>query len=221
MPIHFQREIDRLNKMILQLGGQVEENVRLGILSVQTRDVGQGEAINQTEFTIDELEIDVEEECLKLLALHQPVAADLRYIIAILKINNDLERIGDLAANMGRRVELMARHSAVEMPPQVVPMGEFTRHMLRQALNALISQSVDSCRKVLRQDHTVDQLNSEVYDLVKAQLRQRPQDVSNLLNILLTAKDLERIADHACNIAEDIIYLVTGEIVRHHHGTDD
>ena len=221
MPLHLQREVDRLNKMILRLGGAVEENLRGGIKSVVERDAALGSSLCSADEPIDEMEIDVEEECLKILALHQPVAADLRYIVAVLKINSDLERIGDLAVNMGKRAILMTRQPEIDLPPQLTEMAEMTRALLRVTLDALVNQNVDACRSVMADDDKVDDLNSEMYDYCKERLTAGDPNVSNLVHLLLTAKDLERIADHACNIAEDLIYLATGEIVRHGALEDD
>lgn len=214
--VHLQREINKLNKLVLQLGGQVEENLRTGIRAVRERDSRQGTRLREEDNRIDELEVQLEEEILKLLALYQPVASDLRYVVALLKINGDLERIGDLAANMGRRSQLVARHDTAPFPPQIETMSDLVRDMLRKSLDALIQRDLDACRNIIRRDREVDTLNSEIYDWYKERARRSPDDVGILLNTLLTSKDLERVADHTCNIAEDIIYLVSGEIVRHH-----
>lgn len=214
--VHLQREIDKLNKLVLQLGGQVEENLRTGIRAVRERDSRRGIRLQDEDDRIDELEVRLEEEILKLLALYQPVASDLRYVVALLKINGDLERIGDLAANMGKRSQLVARHDTAPFPPQIDTMSGLVRDMLRQSLDALIQRDLEACRRVIKHDKQVDTLNNEIYDWFKEQTRQSARDVGILLNTFLTSKDLERVADHACNIAEDVIYLVSGEIVRHH-----
>ncbi len=213
--LHLQREIDVLNRLILQLGGRVEQNLRTGIQSIQNRNPEQGESLREEDRLVDDLEVRVEEECLKILALHQPVASDLRYIVALMKINNDLERIGDLSENLGKRSALLSRQSSTEMPPQIGAMSALAREMLRKSLEALIHQEIDASRRILKQDRQMDQLNSEVYDWFKTRVQETPAEAGCLLNLLLTARDLERIADHVCNIAEDVIYLVSGEIVRH------
>jgi phosphate transport system protein len=216
MPLlHLQREIDRLNKMILRLGGQVEENLRTGIECVQNRNSKLGMQLVLEDDVVDTMEVRAEEECLKALALNQPVATDLRYIIALLKINGELERIGDLAASMGHRAVVLARHELTTLPSQITVMGGLARDMLRNSLDALIQRDINACRRILKQDEQVNQLHREVYDWFKSEAQRFPALIDPLLNTYLAAKDLERIADHACSIAEDVVYLVSGEIIRH------
>lgn len=217
MPLlHLQREIDRLNKMILRLGGQVEENLRTGIQCLRDRDAKQGLELMREDDVVDAMEVRVEEECLKALALNQPVATDLRYIVALLKINGELERIGDLAATMGKRAQVLSRHELTALPPQIKVMAGFAREMLRNSLDALIQRDIHACRRIIKQDEQVNRLNAEVYDWFLAQAEGDPSLLDPYLHTWLAAKDLERIADHACSIAEDVVYLVSGEIVRHH-----
>jgi phosphate transport system protein len=167
------------------------------------------------------MEVRAEEECLKALALNQPVATDLRYMIALLKINGELERIGDLAALMGRRAVELARHELTPFPSQIGVMSGLAREMLRTSLDALIARDINVCRRLIKQDEQVDSLNAEVYQWFQDKAKQHPEWLEPLLNTMLGAKDLERIADHTCSIAEDIIYLVSGEIVRHNGDTLD
>lgn len=216
MPLlHLQREIDRLNHMILRLGGQVEENLRIGIECVSDRNSKLGLQLMRDDDKVDVLEVRVEEECLKALALNQPVATDLRYMISLLKINGELERIGDLAALMGRRAVELARHPLTPFPSQITVMSALAREMLRNSLDALIARDLNACRCLIKQDEQVDKLNAEVFEWFQATAKEHPELLDPLLNTMLAAKDLERIADHACSIAEDVIYLVSGEIVRH------
>jgi phosphate transport system protein len=223
MPLlHLQREIDRLNKMILRLGGQVEENLRTGIQCIQDRNAKRGLELVREDDLVDTMEVRVEEECLKALALNQPVATDLRYIIALLKINGELERIGDLAATMGKRSQVLSRYELTELPPQISVMSALAREMLRNSLDALIQRDLNACRRIIKQDEQVNHLNGEVYEWFQTRTQENPSLLDPYLMTWLTAKDLERIADHACSIAEDVVYLVSGEIVRHNgHILDD
>lgn len=205
-----------LNKLILQLGGQVEENLRQGIQSLQKRDFSRAVEIQDEDSLVDSLEVRVEEECLKILALHQPVATDLRYIVAVLKINGDLERIGDLSSSLARHSSDLIRKNQIAIPQQIYDLSQLTREMLHQSLDALVARDVNACQRILHRDKLVDALYIDVYEWFKKQTQSHPEDVGAFLDIYMSSKDLERIADHACNIAEDIIYLVTGEIVRHH-----
>ena len=211
-----QREIDSLNKQILQLGGQVEENLRQGVQSIRTRNTLQAYAVQDEDQLVDSLEVQVEEECMKLLALHQPVASDLRYIVSVLKINGDLERIGDLSKSLGKHAYTFSKKEKLPVPQPLSEMAVLAREMLTKSLNALIERDVNACQRIIHQDKNVDRLYGEVYDWLMEGMNQNLPKAGARLNIYLAAKDLERIADHACNIAEDVIYLVSGEIVRHH-----
>jgi phosphate transport system protein len=216
--ILLQREIDSLNKRILQLGGQVEENLRLCIQSIHARTATRLRPGMETDEdqVVDSLEVQVEEECLKLLALYQPVASDLRYIVAVLKINGDLERIGDLSKSLEQHAVHFSRNENVPVPSLLTEMAGHARDMLTRSLNALIERDVNACRRIIHEDQEVDRLFAEVYDWLMEGMDQHLPRADARLNIYLASKDLERIADHACNIAEDVIYMVTGEIVRHH-----
>ena len=211
-----QREINTLNRLILQLGGQVEENLRQGVQSIHTRNTLQAYAVQDEDQLVDSLEVQVEEECMKLLALYQPVASDLRYIVSVLKINGDLERIGDLSKSLGRHAYTFSKKEKHPVPAPLSDMAAQARDMLTKSLNALIDRDVNACRRIIHQDQKVNALYGEIYDWLKEGLDQQLPEAKARLNIYLAAKDLERIADHACNIAEDVIYLVSGEIVRHH-----
>jgi len=211
-----QREIDTLNKLILQLGGQVEENLRQGVQSIRTRNTLQAYAVQDEDQLVDSLEVQVEEECLKLLALYQPVASDLRYIVSVLKINGDLERIGDLSKSLGRHAYTFSKKDTYPVPEPLTVMAALAREMLTKSLNALIDRDVNACQCIIHQDQQVDTLYGDIYDWLKDSMDQQLPETGARLSIYLAAKDLERIADHACNIAEDVIYLVSGEIVRHH-----
>ena len=157
----------------------------------------------------------MEEECLKLLALHQPVAVDLRFLTAVIKINNDLERIGDQAVNIAERVVTIARRPPVTVPFDYTLMAEKTEAMLRESLDALVNLDADLAHEVCLKDDEVDDMNREIYDKVKDAIRSQPERVGYLINLLLVSRHLERIADLATNIAEEVIYMVEGEISRH------
>lgn len=217
MPVlHLHREVKHLNKLILQLGGQVEENLRQGVQALQKRDSRQAHRLQDEDSVVDSLEVRVEEECLKILALHQPVASDLRYIVAVLKINGDLERIGDLSSSLARHSTVLSTQKQIPVPEQINTISGLSREMLNQGLNALVERDVNSCQRILHEDKKVDTHYHEVREWFHERVKANPEDAATYLNIFMAAKDLERIADHACNIAEDVIYLITGEIVRHH-----
>jgi len=215
MPVHLQKELGRLKKQILGLGAMVEERVRMATRAMEQRDATTAERILATDYEIDEREVEVEEECLKILALHQPVAVDLRFITAVVKINNDLERIGDEAVNIARCVAIISRKDPVDALPEFGPMSEKTQAMLESSLDALVNLDLDVAFRVLTLDDEVDHINSRIYDQVKDRIRRTPDRVGTLINLMLISRYLERIADHATNIAEEVIYMIEGEIVRH------
>lgn len=209
------RELDKVKKRILTLGAMVEEQVRLTISAVENRDAGIAQKIIQSDWEIDEMEVDVEEECLKILALHQPVAVDLRFLVAVIKINNDLERIGDQAVNIAERVQTISKKSDLSFAFDYAPMAEKAQAMLKMSLDALVNTDVDLAFKVITLDDEVDALKTEAYDRIKVAIKENPDRVGYFINLLLISRHLERLADHAENIAEEVIYLIEGEIVRH------
>ncbi|MFV9645887.1 MAG: phosphate signaling complex protein PhoU [Desulfobacterales bacterium] len=215
MPVRLQKELQKLKKRILSLGTMVEERVRMAIKAVETRDEKLAKRIIEMDREIDENEVEVEEECLKILALHQPVAVDLRFISAVIKINNDLERIGDQAVNIAERVVSIARRPQVTVPFDYKLMAEKTETMLKESLDALVNLDVDLAYKVCLKDDEVDDINREIYDKVKEAIRSYPDRVGYMINLLLVSRHLERIADLTTNIAEEVIYLIEGEISRH------
>ena len=215
MPVRLQKELQKLKMRILSLGTMVEERVRMAIKAVETRDEKLAKRIIEMDREIDENEVEVEEECLKILALHQPVAVDLRFITAVIKINNDLERIGDQAVNISQRVVSIARRPPVTVPFDYKLMAEKTEAMLRESLDALVNLDADLAHKVCLKDDEVDDINREIYDKVKEAIRSHPDRVGYMINLLLVSRHLERIADLTTNIAEEVIYLIEGEISRH------
>ncbi len=215
MPVRLQKELQKLKKRILSLGTMVEERVRMAIKAVETRDEKLAKRIIEMDREIDEIEVEIEEECLKILALHQPVAVDLRFIAAVIKINNDLERIGDQAVNIAERVVSIARRPQVTVPFDYKLMAEKTETMLKESLDALVNLDADLAHKVCLKDDEVDDINREIYDKVKEAIRSHPDRVGYMINLLLVSRHLERIADLTTNIAEEVIYLIEGEISRH------
>jgi len=212
---HLERELESLKKRILSLGAMAEESVRMAIQAFETRDRELALEIIEADRKIDEAEVEVEEECLKILALHQPVAVDLRFINAVTKINNDLERVGDEAVNIAERVANIAGKPPVEVPFEYGAMAAKSEAMLKNSLDALVNLDADLAYKVCLLDDEVDDINRDIYDKVKAAIQEQPGRVGYLINLLLISRHLERIADHATNIAEEVIYMVEGEIPRH------
>jgi phosphate transport system protein len=218
MAVHLQKEIDSLKKKILRLSAMVEENVERAVRSVEKRDAQLAVKVVDMDRAVDIMEIEVEEECLKVLALHQPVATDLRFIVAVLKINNDLERIGDLTVNIAERSLALAERPDFVFSSNFPTMMEKARAMLKNCLDALVNLDAKLALSVCAADDEVDALYREMFDKVKAGIRQAPDSVDDFLQMLTISRHLERIADHATNVAEDIIYMVEGSIIRHGGG---
>ncbi|MBK8098727.1 MAG: phosphate signaling complex protein PhoU [Planctomycetes bacterium] len=215
MTKHLLRDLEHLKQQLLLLGSMVEGAILKATTALLDRRPELSSAVMHGDDAIDAREVQIEEECLKILALHQPVAIDLRYIVAVLKVNNDLERMGDLACNIAARADELLRHDAVRLPPEFGTMVETVRRMVRDTLDALIKSDVRIAKTVLAADDLVDQIHRQMFTEMHALLRQRPVDVEVPISILSASRNLERIADQCTNIAEDVIFQVEGEIVRH------
>ena len=215
MSVHLRREIESVKRQLLSLSAIVEEALWSAVRAVQERDPDIAQDVLDGDDAIDQREVAVEEECLKILALHQPVAIDLRFLITALKINNDLERIGDLAANIAARARYLATQDPVDLPFDFTTMATKTQTMLRTALDALVNVDPVKAQDVCAMDDAVDTIYREMYGLVQQGIRAHPERVGVYIHLLSISRHLERIADHATNIAEDVIYMYEGKIVRH------
>ena len=215
MPPRLQIEIDSLKKQVLSLGAMVEEQVNLAIKAVEKKDIDIAQNVVQVDKKVDEVEVEVEEECLKILALHQPVAVDLRFITAVIKINNDLERIGDEAVNIAERVIYLGTRPPIDVIFNYNEMSEKTIKMLKDSLDALVSLDVDLAYRVRLQDDEVDELDRGFFNKIKETIPENPERIGSLIHLFSISHHLERIADHATNIAEEVIYLIEGVIQRH------
>ena len=212
---HLDKEIEKLKRDTLGLSALVEENVHKAIASIETADLRLAEYVIESDTRIDEMEVDIEEECLKILALHQPVAIDLRFIVGVLKLNNDLERIADLAVNMAEQARPLIAAGARGLPAKIREMARAVASMLGGSLDALVNLDTNAAWAVCAADDAVDNLHRETYGTIKTEIQKDPSRTDVLIHHLSVSRYLERIADHATNIAEDVIYLVEGDIVRH------
>jgi phosphate transport system protein len=213
--VRLTKEVDRLKKMLLALSAAVEDSVRKSVVCVEESDAKLAAQVVEADNDIDTAEVELEEECLKVLALHQPVAIDLRYIIAILKINNDIERIGDLAVNIAQRAQDLESRPGREVPSTIPEMAEKVRAMLRNSLDALVGFDSARAKEVLTLDDEVDALHRSMYARLDRLIKEGGTKAALFVPYLSISRNLERIADSATNIAEDVIYLVDGAIVRH------
>ena len=215
MTKHIERQIDQLKEKILRVGTMVEEAISKSITALINRDVSLAQRVAASDEQIDRMEVEVEEECLKILALYQPVATDLRFVVAALKINNDLERMGDLAKNIAKRVAQLANGEPCELPPEIRTMAMQAQEMVKQSLDAVVKADPALARQVREEDDAVDESRQQIRRKVLKGIKEHPENVENLLRVNSVSKHIERIADMATNIAEDVIYMVEGEIVRH------
>ena len=215
MAMHLERAIAKLKKHLLVLSAKVEETVRDAVKSIESRDSELAQRVIDADGEIDQSEVDIEEECLKLLALYQPVAIDLRVIITVLKVNDALESIGDEAVNISERSLYLSSQKAVGVYLDFPGMAQKAQTMLAQSLDAFVERDSQLARRVCIADDEVDDINRDIYEKVKRGILENPQEVDTYIHQLGVSRNLERIADLAVNIAEDVVYLVEGEIIRH------
>lgn len=216
MAIHLTRDLENLQRRVLSLASAVEQTIDRAIRALIERDAQLAVTLMESDTPIDLEENQIEEDCLKILALHQPVAVDLRRVAAILKINTDLERMADLAVNIAERAECLAEGPAVPVPTAFRQMTDLTNMMVRDSLNAFVHLDAALAKRVCRLDDEVDRHNREIIDRISQYMKQSPANVDPGLHLFSAVRQLERIADHATNIAEDVVYLIEGRIIRHH-----
>ncbi|EAQ78217.1 phosphate signaling complex protein PhoU [Blastopirellula marina] len=215
MSVHFEKQIDQLRRQLLTLGSMVEDHVMLAIRAAeeQNRDLAQ-EAVDRDD-DVDAMQMEIAEESLHLVALFQPVASDLRFVITVQTVINELERIGDQAHDIGQGVlRLLDSGAHFDLPPLLQRSKEASVEMLRQSLDALLDRDASKARAIIAADDKVDELHRSMYDWFKNGARQRPDDLDWMMEMLTISRHVERIADHATNIAETVVYLVEGEMVR-------
>jgi phosphate transport system protein len=217
MSQHLQRDIEALEQQVLVQSSIVEEMIQKASRTIREMRSDLVAEITDREQFVNEQEVRIEENCLKILALHQPVAVDLRRTATILKINNDLERIADLAVNVAERAQSLSQHIGFVVPETFDRMTQIAVSMVRESLDAFVKLDVPAAREVCMRDDEVDALNREVIDAMRQVMRSKPDLIDAALNLFSASRCVERIADHATNIAEDVIYLVDGEITRHMH----
>ena len=213
---HFREELETLQGRLLEMGGLAEERVRAAIQGLVTRDPSLFEKVLLGDEPINQLHIEIDNRCFRLLALHQPMATDLRAIVAAVKINTDLERVGDLAVNIAEAGTRYITHPPVKKLIDIPTMGDIAQSMLRDALDAYVRRDTQLAHLVLNEDDRLDALKTQVFrDLLTHMLKDQGT-VEPSLDLILVSRHLERIGDHATNIAEDVIFMVTSLDVRHH-----
>jgi len=212
---HLQRDLEHLKKEILDMGALVERAVVSAGEALLEGNRELAAVVVQGDTEIDRREISVEEDCLKILALHQPVAGDLRFIVTVLKVNNDLERIGDLAQSMAKRAMALAESDRTVLPPSLAEMVRRVRAMVSGSLDSLVALDPSKARSVLEEDESVDSLHKDLYGYVQARMAEEPERIPAYVGVLSISRCLERIADLSTNVAEDVVFTVEGEVIRH------
>jgi len=215
MNIHLQRDLDNLGKDILRLGSLVRESTLKSIELFNTQALSLAEEVNTLELHINELEVEIEENCLKILALHQPVALDLRFIVVVMKVNNDLERMGDQAVNIAKRVTSLMKEESHTFELPLGAMTDTVQDMVALSLEALVNQDPDLARRVVQIDDLLDDLNARNYQALRAGVEETPALVSQAMSLATISSNLERIGDLCTNIAEEVIFMVEGKVIRH------
>ncbi len=216
MSLHFQRDLENLKKEILFIGGLVEEAINNSILALTNRDAALAQSVIDKEHLIDEKEVQIEEECLKILALHQPVATDLRLVVVILKVNNDLERMGDFASNIAQRALFLSEHEPLpDLMEFINELPILVKKMVRDSLDALVKMNLETANSVILADDAVDNINRLMHQKVTETIMQDSSTTERAISLLSTSRYLERIADLSTNIAEDVIFMVEGRVIRH------
>ena len=217
MRIRFHQSLDDLKERLLVMAGMAEQAIQRAIEAYRTRDTSICDLVMRGELAINKLEREIDQLALDLLAMEQPMAIDLRFILAVIKINADLERVGDQAVNIAERVTDLKAFAATELPVDIPRMALTASAMVRKALQAFIEGDADMAETVLAKDDQVDKLNEGAYFALSSLIQEKPEFTSQALNALVIARNLERVGDHATNIAEDVIFWVRGADVRPHY----
>jgi phosphate transport system protein len=213
---HFQEELEGLQARLLEMGGLAEERVRAAVNGLVARDTTLIDKVMRGDEPVNELHIEIDNRCFTLLALYQPMASDLRSIVAAVKINTDLERVGDLAVNIAEAARRYTNHPAVKKLVDIPQMGDIAQAMLRDALDSFVRRDTRLAHQVLNEDDRLDGLKTQVFRELLTYMLDDPATVEPALDLILVSRHLERIGDHATNIAEDVIFMVSARDVRHH-----
>lgn len=213
---HFHEELTRLKSRLLEMSSLAEDLVRLAMEALLDRDVAKAQLVVDSDGELDRMEIEVDNACIHLLALQQPMARDLRLITMAMKISNDLERVGDHAVNIAEAVAFLAEQPPIAHFPEIEEMARLARGMLSDALDHFVRADTRGARDVCRSDDKVDALHESLFRILLTHMMEDPRWIGPSINMLLVSRNLERVADLATNIAEDVVYLVEGRTIKHH-----
>lgn len=217
MSLHFQKEMEHLHRDILSMCSTVEENINEAVNGLKNRGAGLANELKVRDREVNDLDVRIEEECLKILALYNPVANDLRRVCSVLKIIGELERVGDLAVNIAERSAAISAHPGFPLPPRLSEMSREALAMLHNSIDSYVELDAQKARDVIAHDDVVDELNVELLHELRKNMTENPVIVEPGMHMFSAIRHIERVADHATNIAEDVVYLIEGEIIRHAH----
>jgi len=216
MRVKFHQSLDELKERLLVMAGMAEQGIQRAVEAYSTRDLSICELVFRSEPSINRLEREIDQMALDLLAMEQPMAIDLRFILSVIRINADLERVGDQAVNIAVRVREMGAFANIDLPVDIPKLASLSLAMVRKALQAFIEGNAEMADSIFEMDDHVDEMNDAAYNALSSLIREKPELTPQSLNALIIARNLERVGDHATNIAEDVIFWVRGADVRHH-----
>ena len=220
MARHFEMELDQLRTMLIRMGSLVEEQIDLGVKAITESNMDLARLVMDRDKKVDEYDNAIDQQCMRIFALSQPVAIDLRLLMAALKINNELERIGDIAVNLAERVEPLLPHTAFVSQTSLSQMASAARQMVKDAIDSFVNNDPDLAKKVLLADDNVDNLDRETFNLMVEKMKGSSQCIDPAAHMMIVSRHIERLADHATNIAEDVVFLVNAKIIKHHAEAD-
>lgn len=215
MSIHLIRDLETLHRDILSMCANVEEMIHTAVQGLSQPRADLADELYERDDKIDRLDVKIEEDCLKILALHQPVAIDLRRITTVMKISGELERVADLGVNIAERACGLVQTESIEIPSKLQEMARIALEMLHQSIDSYVELDSQLAQQVIREDAEVDDMNRQIINELMALIKLNPEQVEAAINLFSASRHIERVADHATNIAEDVVYLVEGEIIRH------
>jgi len=216
MARHFEMELDQLRTMLIRMGSLVEEQIECGVKAVTEADESLAKLVIERDKKVDEYDNAIDQQCMRIFALTQPVAIDLRLLMAALKINNELERIGDIAVNLAERVPPLLSFKAMVQSTRLREMAHAAREMVKGAIDSFVNNDPSLADKVLKSDDLIDDIDHQMFQLMVSKMKESPKFIEPAVHLVILSRHLERLADHATNIAEDVIFLVNARIIKHH-----
>jgi phosphate transport system protein len=216
MTRHFEQELDQLRTMLIRMGSLVEEQIDYAVKAITEADESLAQFVIERDKKVDEFDNAIDQRCMSIFALSQPVAIDLRLLMAALKINNELERIGDIAANLGERVSALVPYSHFVNSTPLRQMANAAREMVKHSIDSFVNNDPEQAKMVLTSDDTVDSFDREIFTTMIAKMKESPENIAPASHLMIVSRHIERLADHATNIAEDVIFLVNAKIIKHH-----